>query len=148
MSQHTIATSATTTRTAARRPGRAANVALWTGQVVVAISFLFASYAKVTLDPMAVQGFAAIGISPTGTFVIGCLEIAGAIGMLVWRLTGLAALCSVALMIGAVAFTVPNMGVAMAALPAAIGVVAALVARGRWYSTVELAHQVRSVVSR
>ncbi|RZT86608.1 DoxX-like protein [Pseudonocardia sediminis] len=138
------AIAATSSTTAGRRPGRTASVALWVGQVLVAAALLFASIPKVTLDPMAVEGFAAIGFSPTGTLVIGLLEIAGAIGLLVPRLTGLAALCTVALMIGAVTVTVVFMGAALAVLPAVIGVIAALVAYGRRHSTVQLAAWVRT----
>lgn len=139
---------ASTTPTTVHRPGRAASAALWVGQILVAATLLFASIPKVTTDPMAVEGFAAIGISPAGTLVIGILEIAGAIGLLVPRLTGLAALCTVALMIGAVAFTIPSMGAAMAVLPAVTGVIAALVAYGRRHSTVELAGWVRTRTAR
>lgn len=137
-------TAIASTSTATRRPRRAASVALWVGQILVAMTLLFASIPKVTLDPMAVQGFAAIGFSPTGTLVIGLLEIAGVVGLLVPRLTGLAALCVVALMVGAVAFTIPGMGAAMAVLPAVTGVIAALVAYGRRHSTAELATRVRT----
>ena len=127
-----------------RGRGGAASAALWVGQILVAATLLFASVPKVTFDPMAVEGFAAIGFSATGTLVIGLLEIAGAIGLLIPRLTGLAALCTVALMIGAVAFTIPTMGAAMAVLPALVGVVAALVAHGRRSSTAELVGLVRA----
>lgn len=134
----------TSTTSTVRRPGRAASAALWVGQILVAATLLFASVPKVTFDPMAVEGFAAIGFSATGTLAIGLLEIAGAIGLLIPRLTGLAALCTVALMIGAVAFTIPTMGAAMAVLPALVGVVAALVAHGRRSSTAELVGLVRA----
>ncbi|MDN5917258.1 MAG: DoxX family protein [Pseudonocardia sp.] len=137
----------TSTTTTTATTGRAASAALWVGQVLVAATLLFASVPKVTMDPMAVEGFALIGFSATGTLIIGLLEIAGAIGLLVPRLTGLAALCTVALMIGAVAFTIPTMGAAMAVLPAVNGVIAALVAYGRRHSTVELATWIRSRTS-
>jgi uncharacterized membrane protein YphA (DoxX/SURF4 family) len=148
MTQQTLATTGIVSSSATRRPGRIANVALWIGQVVIALSFVSASIPKVTLDPMAVEGFAAIGFSPTGTFVIGCLEIAGAIGLMIPRLVGLTAICAFALMVGAVITTVTTMGAALAILPAVIGVVAALVAYGRRYRTVELAATVRSAVTR
>ena len=61
-----------------------------------------AALPKLTADPMTVAGFTAMGFGATGMFVIGLLEVAGAIGLLIPRLTGLAALCLVALMIGAV----------------------------------------------
>jgi uncharacterized membrane protein len=97
---------------------------------------------------MVAEGFAAMGFSAAGMLIIGCLEIAGAIGLLVPRLSGLAALGFVGLMIGATVATTLTMGVGPALMPAALGVVAALVAWGRWYRTVELAHSVRAVVTR
>jgi hypothetical protein len=36
---------------------------LWVAQVLIAVAFLAASYPKVTLDPMAVEGFATMGFS-------------------------------------------------------------------------------------
>ena len=43
-------------------------------------------------------GFAAMGLGNTGMYVIGALELAGAIAMFVPVLAGLAALCFVALL--------------------------------------------------
>jgi putative oxidoreductase len=142
-------TSASTTGAgSAAQPGRPVNVALWVAQVLLAVVFLGASYPKVTLDPVTLEGFAAMGFNAAGTLIIGCLEIAGAIGLLLPRLSGAAALGLVALMIGAVIVTVLTMGVALVLLPAVLLVVAALVARGRWYRTVELAHWLRSLATR
>lgn len=148
MTQQTLATTGIVTASAARRPGRAANVALWIGQVIVAGAFVMASIPKVTLDPVAVEGFAMLGFSPTGTLVIGCLEIAGAIGLLIPRLTGLTALCAVALMIGAVSVTLATLPASLAIFPAVIGVVAVLVAYGRRHRTAELVATVRSALTR
>jgi uncharacterized membrane protein YphA (DoxX/SURF4 family) len=117
---------------------------LWVAQVLIAVAFLAATYPKVTLDPMAVEGFATMGFSAAGTLIIGCLEVAGAIGLLVPRLTGLAALGVVALMIGATVATTLTMGVLPALMPAVLGVIGALVARGRWYQTVEHISSVRA----
>lgn len=76
------------------------------------------------------------------------MEIAGAIGLLVPRLSGLAALGLVALMIGATVATVLTMGVAAVLMRVVLGVVAALVAWGRWYRTVELTHWLRTLAGR
>lgn len=135
---------ATTTASATRRPGRGANVALWVGQVVVALAFVTAAFPKVTFDPVTVEGFAMLGFSTTATFVIGVLEIAGAIGLMIPRLVGFTALCAVVLMIGAVTATLLSMPAVLAIYPAVIGVIAVLVARGRWYRTVELARTLRT----
>lgn len=83
-----------------RRPG-AGRIALWALRVVLAAVFLFAAWGKVTLDPMTVAGFDAMGLGATGAVVIGVLESLGAIGLLVPRVAGVAAAALVALMIGA-----------------------------------------------
>jgi len=78
-----------------------------------------------------------------GMYIIGALELAGAIAMFIPRLTGLAALCFVALMIGAVTITLAIGGGILVLMPAAVGVLAAIVAYGRRDSTKALAAQVR-----
>lgn len=138
-------TTATAAPTATRptRPGRAASIALWTLQVLTAAVFVFAAIPKVTLDPMATTGFAVMGISPTGTLLIGLCEIAAAIAMFVPRLTGLAATCAIALMIGAVTTTLVFFDAAMAILPAVVLVVVAIIAYGRRQSTAALFRALR-----
>jgi uncharacterized membrane protein YphA (DoxX/SURF4 family) len=89
-----------TSATAPRRTG-AGRIALWVLQVVLAAVFLFAAWGKITLDPMTVAGFDAMGLGATGAVVIGVLETLGAIGLLVPRIAGLASAALVALMIGA-----------------------------------------------
>jgi uncharacterized membrane protein YphA (DoxX/SURF4 family) len=143
MTQTTATAPATTTTTAPARPGRAANIALWTLQVLTAAVFVFAAIPKITADPMAVAGFAMMGIGPTGMLTIGLLELAGAIALFIPRLTGLAALCQVALMIGAVTTTLVYMDPAMAVMPAIVLVVVAVIAYARRRSTVELITFVR-----
>jgi hypothetical protein len=84
-----------------------------------------------------------MGLGTTGMYVIGSLELAGAIAMFVPALTGLAALCFVALMVGAVTLTAAIGGGALVAIPATVGVVAAVVAWGRRDSTRRLVASVR-----
>ena len=147
MNEQPAIASTTTEAGQSRRPSRGAGRALWVAQTLLAAVFLMASYPKVTLDPTAVEGFAAMGFSPAGALIIGCLEVAGAIGLLVPRLSGLAALGVVALMIGATAAAALTMGLAPALMPAALGVLAALVGKGRWYQTVELTRWVRALAA-
>jgi hypothetical protein len=97
---------------------------------------------------MAVAGFAMMGIGPAGMLTIGLLELAGAIAMFTPRLTGLAALCQVALMIGAVTTTLVYMDPVMAVLPAVVLVVVAVIAYGRRRSTVELIAFLRRLTAR
>ena len=146
MTQTTYA--ATTTASRPARPGRAADIALWTLQVLTAATFVFAAIPKITADPMAVAGFAMMGIGPAGLLTISLLEAAGAIAMFIPRLTGLAALCQVALMIGAVTTTLVFFGPSMVAPPAVVLAVVAIIAYGRRRSTVELVSTVRGLVSR
>jgi DoxX-like protein len=133
------------TAVTAARPttARVANVGLWTLQVVLAVTYAFSAYGKLAADPQAVAGFELMGLGTTGMYIIGALELAGAIAMFVPRLTGLAAACFVALMIGAVIITAALVGGALVAFPATVGVVAAVVAWGRRESTRQLITQLR-----
>ncbi|MHA6617142.1 DoxX family protein [Pseudonocardia sp. DLS-67] len=122
---------------------RIANVALWVVQVLLAATYAFAAAGKLGGDPAVLAGFAAMGIGTTVVYLIGALELAGAIAMFVPRLTGLAATCFVALMVGAVIATLAAGGGAIVAFPATVGVVAAVVAWGRRESTRRLIAQLR-----
>ena len=133
-----ITTTGPTTTTA-----RVANVGLWTLQVLLAAVYAFSAYGKLTADPMQVAGAEAAGLGITGMYIIGALELAGAIAMFIPRLTGLAALCFVALMIGAVIITAAIGGGALVAVPATVGALAAVAAWGRRDSTRRLVAQVR-----
>lgn len=90
--------------TGVRRP-RTGTVALWVLQVALAGVFVAAGLPKVAGDPVAVAGFELLGLGMAGMYVVGWLELAGAVALLVPRLAGLAALCQVALMVGAVIVT-------------------------------------------
>ena len=122
---------------------RLANAGLWTLQVLLAVVYAFSAFGKLTAEAQNVAGFQAMGLGDTGMYIIGALELAGAIAMFVPRLTGLAALCFVALMTGAVIMTLAIGGGALAAIPATVGVVAAVVAWGRRDSTRRLVASVR-----
>jgi hypothetical protein len=133
------------TATTESRPStsRAANIGLWTLQVLLAAVYAFSAYGKLTADAQNVAGFEAMGLGTTGMYLIGALELAGAIAMFVPALTGLAATCFVALMIGAVIITWAIGGGALVAIPATVGVVAAVVAWGRRDSTRRLVAHLR-----
>jgi hypothetical protein len=131
------------TATAPVTTSRAANVGLWTLQVLLAAVYAFSAFGKLTADAQNIAGFEAMGLGVTGMYVIGALELAGAIAMFVPRLTGLAALCFVALMIGAVTITWVVVGGALVAIPATVGVLAAVLAWGRRDSTRRLIAQLR-----
>ena len=114
---------------------RLPNAGMWVLQVLLAAVYAFSAFGKLTANAQNVEGFEAMGLGTTGMYIIGALELAGAIAMFVPILTGLAALCFVALMIGAVVITWAIGGGALVAIPATVGVVAAVVAWGRRDST-------------
>lgn len=133
----TMSDTRATRETAAARAagrGRALNIALWMLQVLLALMFVMAGLAKVFGDQAMVEMFATIGIGQWFRYVVGALEIAGALGVLIPRLSGLAALGLGCLMVGA---TLTNLFVLGASplLPIALLVVSVLVAWGRWLRT-------------
>lgn len=128
----TETTAADATVTKAGKKGRGGNVALWVLQVLVAALFVFAGYVKLSDDPQSVQGFAAMGVGLAEMHIIGVLEIAGAIGLLLPGVAGFAGLCLVALMVGATIVTVIFMGfVPVVAAPVVTLILVAIIAWGR-----------------
>lgn len=141
----TVTTPATTTSVTAapaRRRGRGATVTLWVLQVLAAAIFVFASAPKLLATPQAVEGFEAIGFGVPGMYVIGVLELLGAIGLLIPRLCGLAATAFIGLMVGAVVVTVLT-GPALLALPAVTLVLVSGIAWARRDNTAALIASLR-----
>ena len=108
---------------------------LWTVQALLALVFLFAGGMKLVmpLEMLTSQ------IALPGIFIrfIGVCEVLGALGLILpgllrirQDLTPLAARGLVVIMVGAVMFTPPDQ-VAMAAIPAIVGLLAGFVAYGR-----------------
>lgn len=108
--------------------------ALWALQAMLALMFAMAGLAKVFGDPAMVEMFATIGIGQWFRYVVGALEIAGAVGVLVPRLSGLAALGLACLMVGATLTNVLILG-ASPLLPLVLLMAGVLAARGRWPRT-------------
>jgi len=75
-----------------RNGGRAANVALWALQALLALQFAMAGLAKIFGDPAMVDMFATIGVGQWFRYLVGALEVSGAVGVLIPRLSGAAAL--------------------------------------------------------
>lgn len=139
------ATTITATRpsTSHRSTSRTANAGLWTLQVLLAAVYAFSASGKLTAEAQNVAGFEAMGLGMPGMYIVGALELAGAVAMFVPVLTGPAAACFVALMIGAVIMTLAIGGGVSALIPATVLVVAAVVAWGRRDSTKRLVARVR-----
>ncbi|MQA12971.1 MAG: DoxX family membrane protein [Pseudonocardiaceae bacterium] len=118
----------------ATTPGRALNITLWVVQILLAVFFLVAAAApKLAGQQLAVEMFAQIGAGQWLRYLVGALELAGAIGLLIPRLAGLAALGLAGLMVGAVVTQVFVLGsVVLALTPAFLGVVCCLLVWARW----------------
>ena len=115
--------------TRAAPAARAANVALWVLQAVLAFQFAGGGLLKLTGSPELVDLFATIGAGQWLRYLVGALEVAGAVGLLVPRLSGLAALGLAALMVGA---TVTNLIIGERPwLPVGLLLVSAVIAWGR-----------------
>ena len=111
--------------------------ALWVAQTLLALLFLFAGVMKLVLPLDQMTG----PVELPGFFLrfIGVAETLGALGLILPGLLGirpgltpLAAAGLVVIMIGATVVTVAGGDVAMAGIPAVIGLLAAFVAYGRW----------------
>jgi uncharacterized membrane protein len=122
-----------TVRTLKVRPG---TIGLWILRLFLTSQFAAAGTMKLAGNEQMVSMFSEIGVGQWLRYVIGALEIAGALGVLVPRLSGLAALGLTALMAGAVITNVFVIDVSAAVLLAML-VVAGLIA---WFrrSTVQV----------
>lgn len=83
-------------------PGRLMNAGIWVLQIAAAGLFLMAGSGKLAGDEKMVAVFGAIGIGQWFRVLTGVLEVIGAIGLLIPRFSGLAALLLSAVMVGAV----------------------------------------------
>jgi len=120
---------------------KALNVSLWVVQVLLALLFIWAGGIKLVLPLEQLAGPPG-SIQFPGAFLrfIGAVELLGGLGLIVPALlrirpglTPLAAAGLVIIMIGAVGTTLAGgVNVALAAIPAVTGLLAAFVAYGRW----------------
>jgi putative oxidoreductase len=117
---------------AARR--RALTIALWVLQVLLAFQFAGGGWLKLSGALVMVDMFATIGAGQWFRILVGTLEIAGAIGLLIPRIAGLAALGLSGLLVGAIT---TNLFILNADSSVAIGLLlmSALIAWGRWPQT-------------
>jgi putative oxidoreductase len=109
---------------------RILHVALWGLQVLLASQFLPAGLVKLNGTPDMIDMFAAIGVGQWLRYVVGALELAGAIGLLIPRLCGPAALGLAWVMVGATATNLLALGEGPW-LPLGLLIASFLVARGR-----------------
>jgi hypothetical protein len=86
----------------ARRAGRVANVATWILQVVIGAGFISGGGLKLTGSPVMIDLFTEVGAGQWLRYLVGALEVAGGVGLLIAPLCGLAAAGLVGVMAGAV----------------------------------------------
>jgi DoxX-like family len=118
-------------------PRRVGPIVVWSVQVLLALAFVGAAWPKISSDPAMVDTFARIGAGQWLRYLTGTLELAGAVGLLIPRLCGLAALCLSALLVGA-AFTDVAVLHDSPLVALCFLLVSAVVARARWTRTVAL----------
>jgi len=97
--------------TARATRSRWVTVLSWVPRIALALVFAGAGFSKLAGDPAMIELFTIIGAGQGLRYVVGTLEIAGAIGVLVPRLCGLAAAGLALLMIGATIVNVVVLGV-------------------------------------
>ncbi|MFI6904775.1 DoxX family protein [Nonomuraea sp. NPDC050394] len=118
-------------------------IGLWILQVVTAAGFLLAALGKFADAEPAASTFDAIGMGDWLRYLVGALEVAGVVGLLVPPLAGLAALAFAALMVGATLTQVLVMG-GGAFLPLVLLALSLVIAWGRRSGTAKLWSALRS----
>jgi uncharacterized membrane protein YphA (DoxX/SURF4 family) len=120
------------------RRERMMSVTLWTLQGALALLFLFAGGSKLLLPTNVLLAQMALPLPIWFLRVIGVVEVAGALGLILPQLTHIKpvltplAACGLALeMVGATIVTVIAMGVAPALMPLIVGFLSVVVAYGR-----------------
>ncbi|WBB67579.1 DoxX family protein [Micromonospora sp. WMMD812] len=83
-------------------------ITAWTLQILLGFAIAGSGLLKLTGDPAMVTLFADVAAGQWLRLVVGALEIAGGVGLLIPRVRALAALCLLALLLGA---TVTNLAV-------------------------------------
>ena len=115
-----------------------AHIALWVLQVLMAAAFVMAAVTKFTGYPDTVETFQQIGLGDWFMYLIAALELAGAVGLLIPRLSGLAGLALVGLLIGAVVTQLLVAEPVTAVIPGVYLIVVGAIAWGRRARTAEL----------
>ena len=115
---------------AAPATGPRLNIALWVLQVLLAVSFASAAFQKLGGSDYMVKLFDKIGFGTWFRYVIGLIELVGAIGLLIPLLTGAAAVGLMLLMVGA---TITNVSIGEnPASPIVFLLFTVLLVWGRW----------------
>src|SRR5215813_12584121 len=82
---------------------RLKNVIAWIAQILLAVFYVLAASGKVMSRPQWIELFRKWGFPDRFYLIVGALELLGAVGLLIPRLTRYAAFALIVLMIGAAA---------------------------------------------
>jgi putative oxidoreductase len=82
-------------------PSRNMTIVIWVMRILMAALFLFAAFGKLTGQQMMVDEFAMLPIGDWFRYVVGLLELVGAIALLTPTVSGLGALVLLGVDIGA-----------------------------------------------
>jgi uncharacterized membrane protein len=128
---------------------RRARISLTALQIVLGLFYAIASaLPKLIAHPSAVESFDKLGWGHTGMYIIGALELAGGIALLIPLLDSVAAVALSALMLGAFIVNITVVHGPYAATPLVLILPLALIAWARRGHTTELLALVRRRVGR
>ncbi|MFF2408550.1 DoxX family protein [Streptomyces sp. NPDC058092] len=120
-----------------------AAVALTVARVVLALFFGFSAFAKLIAHETAIESFDRMGWNQAAMYIIGGLEMAGAIALLIPVLAGVAAIAFCGLMAGASIVQLTLLDRVNAIMPALLIGLLVLIARERRGRTADLVAYVR-----
>jgi putative oxidoreductase len=134
---HSTSTATTRSDRQARRTQRGTRTSalLWAAQILLAAVFVFAAAPKLAGQHTAVTMFSQIGAGQWLRYLVGIAELAGAIGLLIPRLAGLAAAGLAADMAGASIINIAVLHSAAVAITIPLCAALAFIARARWKHT-------------
>ncbi|WP_329548239.1 DoxX family protein [Streptomyces sp. NBC_01356] len=140
----TSVTRAPSATTAGTPHSRGARISLGALQITLGLFFALASaLPKLIAHPSAAEGFDKLGWGSTGMYIIGVLELAGGIALLIPLLSSVAAVSLSALMVGAFIVNVTVLHGPYVATPLILILPLALIAWARRSHTTELLRLVR-----
>jgi uncharacterized membrane protein YphA (DoxX/SURF4 family) len=144
MSEITTATNTTTTDATRESTARSRGaVALTVARVVLALFFAFSAFAKLIAHETAIESFDRMGWSHGAMYLIGALEMAGAIALLVPLLSGVAAMAFAGLLAGASIVQLTLLDPVNAIMPALLIGLVVLIAREQRDRTARLVALIR-----
>ncbi|AVH59335.1 MULTISPECIES: DoxX family protein [Streptomyces] len=144
MSETTLPTTSAPRVAAGTPRTRRARISLTALQIVLGLFYAIASaFPKLIAHPSAAEGFDKLGWGHTGMYIIGALELAGGIALLVPLLDSVAAVALSALMVGAFIANVTVIHGPYVATPLVLILPLALIAWARRSHTTQLLRLVR-----